>query len=115
MAELEGKTVKSVCRVVARDVTQTEGVVVQLIRNEGDVLVMLKLKTQWWLRTQPHEYKKWHSEAQRAHEEVRQCRKADHFQVQELRAVIKGWHRDRSPGLLCEWQPVRKVESFQAR
>ena len=115
VAELEGKTVKSVCRAVAHDGTQAEGVVVQLIKNQGDVPVMLKLKTQWWLRTQPHEYKKWHSEAQRTQEDVRQRRKAKHFQVQELRAVITGWHRDCSPGLLCEWQPVQKVECFQAR
>ena len=34
---------------VRGDTGRTEGVVVQLVKKEGDVPVMVKLNSQWWL------------------------------------------------------------------
>ena len=76
---------------------------------------MIKLKTQWWHNTRVQRYTQCQSEEQRAQEEVRRCRKLKYFQVQELRAVVKGWPRNWSQGLLCEWGQVQQVKCFQAR
>ena len=114
--ELEGQTLRSAWHQIAKkDRTRSEGVVLQLVDEEGEVPLMLKVKTQWWLKAPHHRYQRWRSEEQRVQEEARRYQKREHFQVQELRAVVKGWPGDTSPGLLCEWEQVHKVECFQAR
>ena len=123
VTELEGRRLGRVFHGVKTDMTRFEGVVLQLVEGKGsdgdvtvsDIPLMLKVKTQWWLNAEQHKYQRWRSEEQHAHEEERRHRKRKHLQVQELRAMVKGWPGDRSPGLLCEWEQVQKVECFQAR
>ena len=109
VAELEGKTFFE-AYISVKGWQSSEGVVVRLIGG-----YMVKIKTEWWHKAEQHKYRRWIDEAQRESEKQRRKKKTEKSDVQELRAVVRGWGGDRSPGLLTAISGVRRVEAFYAR
>ena len=94
-----------------KDEVAKEGVVLKLASGE-----LVKVKTQWWLDKENYRYCRWLNVQHRAKEQERAKFKRSKMQVQELRAMVKGWSALKSPALLFKMVPTAvKIEAFFAR
>ena len=110
-APLEGITVAEAQSMVRNMQTREEGFVLRLENGQ-----MVKLKTQWWEQAGYHRYMRWWDDKQRDAEVLRYAKQHSRMQKQELRAVLKGWPGNLSPGQVFTVVPgVEKVEAFIAR
>ena len=106
--------------LVGMTVSEAEGRVAGMDGIEGFVVQteqggMVKLKMNWWHAKQVHRYVRW-SEGQRKREADRLQQKKEMMQYQGCRAVLKGWPKKKSPGLVLEEiKTAMKIECFFAR
>ena len=90
--------------------TGKEGVVAHL--ENGQVV---KVKEDWWQKAQQHKYQQWFSDEQRQAEQVRRRKKEIRRDIQEWRAIVKGWGGSESPAKLLKWVAGERIEVFYAR